>query len=66
MAKKVLAAQLITDNGDTIYVYKSGRTYWLNYGFETKVCHPSVRTLADTKREAVIVFHVKIIDMIYV
>lgn len=59
MAKKQLVGRWVNDDGDTIWVYKSGRSYWISNGTADHLCHPSIRSLEDTKREALLVFHVQ-------
>ena len=43
-----------------ISVYKAGRTYRLWYGDRKHLGHPSVKTIEDAKREAFLVFSVKV------
>ena len=57
-AKKQLIGKWTNESGDTVWVYKAGRSYWISYGDNEHLCHPSVRALQDTKREAMIVYHV--------
>lgn len=59
-AKKQLIGKWINDDGETVWVYKAGRSYWISYGSGEHLCHPSVRNVDDTKREAMIVFHVDV------
>lgn len=62
MAKKVLVAKLITDEGEIVYVSKAGGSFYIKYHGEEKLCHPSIRSLQMTSREASVVFHVTIVD----
>ena len=53
-----LAGYWLTETGDRVWVYKGGRSYWISDGQGEHLCHPSVRSLQDTRKEAVLVFHV--------
>lgn len=58
-SKKRLLGHWNTEDDGTVWVYKAGNSYWISHGNKEHLCHPSVRGLDDTRREAVIVFHVK-------
>lgn len=48
------------DAGTRVAVYKAGRTYRITSGDEQHLCHPSVTSIDKVKREAFLVFHVKV------
>lgn len=50
----------LNDAPARVAVYKAGRTYRLSYGSEKHLCHPSVRSIDAAKREARLVFSVKV------
>ncbi|MEQ6335630.1 hypothetical protein [Sphingobium sp. MK2] len=57
-AKRQLIGKWNNDDGDTVWVYKAGRSFWISYGDGDHLCHPSIRNVSDTKREALIVFNI--------
>jgi hypothetical protein len=59
-SKKQLLGQWVNDEGDAVWVYKSGRSYWISHGMNEQLCHPSIRSVEDTKREIFLVFHVAV------
>lgn len=59
-SKRQLVGKWTNDDGATVWVYKAGGSYWISYGNNEHLCHPSVRSLNDTSREALIVFHVNV------
>lgn len=61
-SKKQMVGYWLTEDGDRVWVYKGGRSYWISYSNNEHLCHPSIRSIQDTRREAVIVFHVKPTD----
>jgi hypothetical protein len=61
-AGKQLMGHWLTEEGDRVSVYKSGRSYWICHGGSEHLCHPNIRSLQDTRREAVLVFHIKPTD----
>lgn len=61
---KQLLGYWVTDDGQRVWVYKSGRNFWINYGNGQHLCHPSIRSLDDTKREAFLVFQVAVVDFV--
>ena len=48
--------------GDVVWVYQAGRGYLLSYRNEEHDCHPSIRSVADTHREALLVYGVDVPD----
>lgn len=60
-AKKLLGHWL-TEERDRIWVYKAGRGYSISHGDSEHSCHASIRSLRDTKKEAVHVFLVNPTD----
>lgn len=58
-SKKKLLGHWLIEDGSKVWVYKEGRDHWISYGDREHLCHPSIRSLQDTRRETVIVFHVK-------
>lgn len=55
--KRELLGKWISADGEWVWVYKSGRSFYLSHGNSEHLCHPSIRGLDDTKREAYLVFH---------
>ena len=51
----------VADDGSDalVSVSKSGRSFSIGYKDRDHLCHPSVRTVKDTGREAMLVFHVR-------
>ena len=58
--KRQLVGKWTNEDGDMVWVYKGGRSFWISFRDNEHLCHPSVRTVGDTKREAMIVFHVSV------
>lgn len=56
--KKTLLGYWETEDGGRVWVYKQGRSFWISHGSGEHLCHPSIRSLDDTRREAVLVFSV--------
>lgn len=59
-AKRQLVGRLENDEGDAVWVHKCGRDFWISYRDREHLCHPSVRSVHDTPREAMVVFHVRV------
>lgn len=59
-SKRQLIGKWINDDGDMVWVYKGGRDFWISYRDSEHLCHPSIRSVNDTKREAMLVFHVSV------
>jgi hypothetical protein len=57
-SKKQLIGYWLTEDGGRVWVYKAGRSYWISHGSGEHLCHPSIRSVDDTQREALLVFHV--------
>lgn len=55
-SKKQLLGKWVDEAGDFAWVYKSGRSFYLSHGAHEHLCHPSIRSLDDTKREAFLVY----------
>lgn len=60
--KRQLIGKWLTEDSDTVWVYKAGRSFWISHGLDEHLCHPSIRTIEDTKKEAFLVFHVKAVS----
>lgn len=65
-AKKQSVGYWLTEEGDRVWVSKAGGAYWISHGSREQLCHPSIRSLQDTAREALVVFHVTPVDFHYV
>ena len=61
-SKKQLLGYWTTEDGGRVWVYKSGRSFWISHDSGEHLCHPSIRSLDDTRREAVLVFSVVVTD----
>lgn len=61
-SKKQLIGKWVDAGGDFAWVYKSGRSFYLSHGGHEHLCHPSVRNLEDTKREAMLVYQFKAVS----
>lgn len=61
-SNKRLVGYWHTENGERVWVYKGGRSYWISQGDSEHLCHPSIRSIQDTRRETVLVFHVSPTD----
>jgi hypothetical protein len=48
-----------------VYVYKNGRAFILRSGAHSKVCHTSIRTDDDIKREIGLVYDVTVTSIKY-
>jgi len=60
--KRQLIGKWTNDDGETVWVYKGGKSFWLSFRDHEHLCHPSIRSVADTKREAMLVYHVKTLN----
>ena len=60
--KHQLIGKWLTEDGSSVWVYKAGRSFWISHGLDERLCHPSIRTIEDTKKEAFLVFHVKVVS----
>lgn len=63
-SKRQLIGKWTNDEGDTVWVYKAGRSFWISHGSGDHLCHPSIRNVSDTQREAMIVYHVKVTNFV--
>lgn len=59
-SKRQLVGKWTNDEGDAVWVYKAGRSFWISHGNGEHLCHPSIRSLDDTRREAMLVYHVNV------
>lgn len=60
--KRQLIGKWLTEDGDTVWVYKTGRSFWISHGLDERICHPSIRSIEATKKEVFTIFHVKVVS----
>jgi hypothetical protein len=58
--KRQLLGRLRNEEDEVVWVYKAGRSYQISHQGREHLCHPSVRSLEGARREAMLVFHVKV------
>lgn len=57
-----LLGHWLTEDGERVWVHKASRGYRISHGSSEHLCHASIRSLRDTKKEAAIVFHINPTD----
>lgn len=55
-SKKQLLGKWVDAEGNWLWVYKKGRSFLISHGAHEHLCHASIRSLDDTKREAFLVY----------